>query len=40
MIHADGARAYVRGALEDGTLVVSDGTHRAAPGQPVTLPES
>ncbi|WP_138468936.1 efflux RND transporter periplasmic adaptor subunit [Poseidonocella sp. HB161398] len=37
VIHADGARAFVRGALEDGMLVVADGTHRVAPGQPVAL---
>ncbi len=39
VIHADGARAYVRGALEDGTEVISGGTHRLAPGQAVLQAE-
>ncbi|WP_172331100.1 efflux RND transporter periplasmic adaptor subunit [Mangrovicoccus sp. HB161399] len=40
VIHADGARAYVRGALQDGMEVISGGTHRIAPGQAVAPAES
>ena len=37
LIHADEDRAYVRGKLSPGDLVVSEGTHRVVAGQAVTL---
>lgn len=40
IIHTDGERAYVRGAVRNGDLIILDGLQRVAPGQPVTLPES
>lgn len=36
VIHTDGDRAYVRGAVRDGDLLILDGLQRLAPGQPVT----
>ena len=39
VIHAEGARAYVRGALAEGEAVVRDGTHRITEGQPVLMAE-
>lgn len=36
IVHTDGPRAFVRGALEDGDLVVIDGLQRITPGQPIT----
>ncbi|MCI4645395.1 MAG: efflux RND transporter periplasmic adaptor subunit [Hyphomonadaceae bacterium] len=36
IVHAEGPRAFVRGPLEDGELVILDGLQRIAPGQPVT----
>lgn len=36
IVHAEGPRAFVRGALEDGELVILDGLQRLTPGQPVT----
>ncbi|MEL6829052.1 MAG: efflux RND transporter periplasmic adaptor subunit [Pseudomonadota bacterium] len=35
VIHSDGERAYVRGGLRDGDLIVIDGLHRITPGQRV-----
>lgn len=35
VLHLDGDRAFVTGPLEDGALVVTDGTHRVVPGQAV-----
>jgi len=35
VIHTDGDRAYVRGAIRDGDLLILDGLQRIAPGQPV-----
>ena len=40
VIHTDGERAYVRGALRDGDLVILDGLQRITPGQPVIPTES
>lgn len=36
IIHQEGDRVYVRGAIRDGDLVVLDGLQRITPGQPVT----
>ncbi|MEM1106464.1 MAG: efflux RND transporter periplasmic adaptor subunit [Pseudomonadota bacterium] len=36
IVHTDGPRAFVRGALEDGDLVIVDGLQRITPLQPVT----
>lgn len=36
IIHTDGPRAFVRGALNDGDQVIIDGLHRITPGQSVT----
>ncbi len=36
VIHTDGDRAYVRGAIRDGDLLILDGLQRITPGQPVT----
>lgn len=36
IVHAEGARTFVRGALEPGELVIFDGLQRISPGQPVT----
>ncbi len=35
VIHTDGARAYVRGAVRDGDLLILDGLQRLTPGQAV-----
>ncbi len=35
IVHTDGPRAFVRGALEDGDLVVVDGLQRITPKQPI-----
>lgn len=35
ILYADEDRAFVRGALNDGLLVIAEGTHRVAVGQPV-----
>lgn len=40
ILHVDGAAAYVRGSFADGTLFLPDGTHRAVPGETVTLVEA
>lgn len=40
IVHTDGPRAFVRGALNDGDQVIVDGLHRITPGQPVTPRES
>lgn len=37
LIHADEDRAYVRGKLAPGDLVVSEGTHRVVAGQSVSI---
>lgn len=37
VVYTDGERAFVRGALSDGDLVVSNGTHKLSPGQSVSL---
>ena len=39
IVHSDGDRAYVRGGLRDGDLIIVDGLHRITPGQRV-LPNS
>ena len=36
VIHTDGDRAYVRGAVRDGDLLILDGLQRITPGQVVT----
>lgn len=36
IIHSEGERVYVRGAIRDGDLVVRDGLQRITPGQRVT----
>ena len=36
IVHQDGDRVFVRGALRDGDRVVIDGLQRITPGQPVT----
>lgn len=36
LIHSDGARAFVRGAVQVGDQLVVDGLQRIAPGMPVT----
>lgn len=36
VIHQDGERIYVRGAVRDGDRVIIDGLQRITPGQPVT----
>lgn len=35
IIHSEGDRAYVRGGLRNGDLVMLDGLQRITPGQPV-----
>ncbi len=37
LLYADAQRAFVRGALPDGALLLQAGPHRVAPGQTVTL---
>jgi len=39
VIHQDGERIYVRGAIRDGDRVIIDGLQRITPGQPVTPAE-
>lgn len=36
IVHQDGERIYVRGAVRDGDRVIIDGLQRITPGQPVT----
>ena len=36
ILHQDGARVFVRGAVRDGDRVIIDGLQRITPGQPVT----
>lgn len=33
ILHATAERAFVRGTVADGALIIADGTHRVAPGQ-------
>lgn len=40
ILHSDGARAFVRGTFQDGTLFAVDGLHRVVPGQPVRISQS
>lgn len=40
IIHQDGDRIYVRGAVRDGDRVIIDGLQRITPGQPVTPVEA
>ena len=37
VLHADESRAYVRGTLAPGDLLVSEGTHRVVAGQRVDV---
>jgi hypothetical protein len=37
VIDVQGNRAYVRGSLPDGAVVVADGVHRVTAGNPVHL---
>jgi RND family efflux transporter MFP subunit len=39
VLHTDGARVFVRGAIPQGTPVVADGAHRLVPGQPLAPAE-
>mgnify|MGYP005842048045 CR=1 FL=1 len=39
VLHADGTRAFLRGALPDGAPVVAEGAHRVTPGQRLTPAE-
>ncbi|MEM7492227.1 MAG: efflux RND transporter periplasmic adaptor subunit [Pseudomonadota bacterium] len=36
IVHSEGDRAYVRGGLNDGDLIILDGLQRITPGQPVS----
>jgi hypothetical protein len=36
VLHVSGDRAFVRGTLNSGDRIVSDGVHRVAPGTRVT----
>lgn len=36
IVHSEGDKAYVRGGIRDGDLVILDGLQRITPGQPVT----
>lgn len=36
IVHSEGDRAYVRGGITDGDLIILDGLQRITPGQPVT----
>ncbi len=36
VIHVQGEQARVRGTLDDGALIIAEGTHRVVPGQKVT----
>ena len=38
VVYTDGNNAFVRGALKDGEIYVSEGTHKLAPGQMVSIP--
>tara|TARA_A200000113_G_scaffold91545_1_gene81999 strand:- start:638 stop:1780 length:1143 start_codon:yes stop_codon:yes gene_type:complete len=38
VVYTDGNKAFVRGALKDGEMYVSEGTHKLAPGQMVSVP--
>lgn len=38
VVYTDGNKAFVRGALKNGDIYVSEGTHKLAPGQMVALP--
>jgi hypothetical protein len=38
VVYTDGNNAFVRGALKDGEVYVSEGTHKLAPGQMVSIP--
>ena len=40
VLHTDGNRVYVRGTLQDGEQVVSEGLQRLVPGQRVRLAAS
>jgi RND family efflux transporter MFP subunit len=40
VIHLEDNRAWVRGTLDAGELVIADGTHRVVPGQQVVASES
>lgn len=40
VIHLDAARAFVRGAISEGTLYLPGGTHRVVPGEVVRLAEA
>lgn len=40
VLYTDGERAFVRGALADGEHYVTNGTHKLAPGQRVSMPAS
>ena len=40
VLHVSGDRAYVRGTLNSGDRVISDGVHRVAPGTRVTLAQA
>lgn len=35
ILHSEGDRVYLRGAVEDGQYILTTGVHRVAPGQPV-----
>lgn len=37
VLYADGQRAFVSGALEDGEAIIASGLHRVVPGQPVQV---
>ncbi len=37
IVHSDGTRAFVRGTFRAGTLFITDGTNRVAPGQTVRV---
>ena len=37
VLEVRGNRAYVRGTIVDGDIVVADGIHKATPGAPVIL---
>ena len=38
VVYTDGNNAFVRGALKDGECACSEGTHKLAPGQMVSIP--
>jgi prepilin-type processing-associated H-X9-DG protein len=37
VLYADGQRAFVSGAIEDGEAIIASGLHRVVPGQPVQI---